>query len=97
VTWMARPSRMPNRGDVAAARRGLSATRPIPRRGLSRDEAAIYVGISSTKFDELVRDRRMPGARRIDSRRVWDVHALDLAFDQLPCEDGAQGTSWDDV
>jgi hypothetical protein len=25
------------------------------------------------------------------------VRALDIAFDALPCEDGPQGTSWDDV
>jgi hypothetical protein len=62
----------------------LSAVRPIPRRGLSRDEAAMYIGISASKFDELVRDGRMPGPKRIDGRKLWDVHALDLAFDSLP-------------
>lgn len=31
-----------------------------PRRGLRREEAARYVGISPTKFDELVTDGRMP-------------------------------------
>jgi predicted DNA-binding transcriptional regulator AlpA len=71
----------------------LSAVRPIPRRGLSRDEAAMYIGISASKFDELVRDGRMPAPRRIDSRKVWDVHQLDLAFNELPVE----GNSWDDV
>jgi hypothetical protein len=35
--------------------------RPIPRRGLSRVEAAMYIGISASKFDEFVRDGRMPG------------------------------------
>jgi excisionase family DNA binding protein len=71
----------------------LSAVRPIPRRGLSRDEAAMYIGISASKFDELVRDGRMPVPKRIDGRKVWDVHQLDLAFDELPVE----GNSWDDV
>ena len=46
----------------------LSTVRPIPRRGLSRDEAAMYIGISASKFDELVRDRRMPAPKRIDGR-----------------------------
>jgi len=77
--------------------RALSEIRPVPRRGLSRDEAAMYIGVSPTKFDELVVDGRMPGARRIDGRKVWDVRALDIAFDALPCEDRLQGTSWDDV
>ena len=75
----------------------LSGTRPVPRRGLSRDEAAMYVGVSPGKFDELVKDGRMPEPRRIDARKVWDVRALDVAFDALPCEDADQGTSWDDV
>ena len=71
----------------------LSSIRPVPRRGLSRDEAAMYLGVSASKFDELVRDGRMPAPRRIDSRKVWDVHQLDLAFNELPVE----GNSWDDV
>jgi hypothetical protein len=33
--------------------RALSEMRPVPRRGLSRDEAAMYIGISAAKFDEL--------------------------------------------
>ena len=71
----------------------LSAIRPIPRRGLSRVEAAVYIGVSASKFDELVRDSRMPRPKRIDGRKLWDVHQLDLAFDDLPVE----GSSWDDV
>jgi hypothetical protein len=57
----------------------------------------MYVGVSPGKFDAMVQDKRMPSARRIDARRVWDVRALDVAFDALPCEDTTQGTSWDDV
>jgi hypothetical protein len=60
-------------------------------------EAATYLGVSPGKFDELVRDKRMPGPRRIDARKVWDVRALDVAFDSLPCEDDGQRTSWDDI
>jgi hypothetical protein len=44
----------------------------------------MYIGVSASKFDELVRDGRMPGPKRIDGRKVWDVRALDLAFDSLP-------------
>ena len=60
--------------------------RTIPRRGLSRVEAALYIGISASKFDELVQDGRMPGPKRIDGRKLWDVRQLDLAFDDLPVE-----------
>jgi predicted DNA-binding transcriptional regulator AlpA len=75
----------------------LSAVRPVPRRGLSRDEAAMYIGISASKFDELVRDGRMPGPKRIDSRKIWDARDLDVAFDALPSENPqSQGSSWDD-
>ena len=71
--------------------------RPIPRRGLSRVEAAMYLGISASKFDELVRDGRMPRPKRIDTRKIWDVRDLDVAFDALPGENQqSQGSSWDD-
>ncbi len=75
-----------------------SQARPTPRRGLSRTDAAIYVEISPSKFDELVEDSRMPRPRMIDSRKVWDVYELDVAFDDLPREDSppSAGNSWDD-
>jgi len=75
-----------------------SGFRPIPRRGLSRTEAAIYVGVSTTKFDQMIGDGRMPKPRRIDARRVWDIRALDQAFDSLPGgEDHIERNPWDDV
>lgn len=43
----------------------LCAVRPIPRRGLSREQDAMYLGIFACKFDELVRDGRMPRPKRI--------------------------------
>jgi len=64
-----------------------------PRRGLSRVEAAMYVGISPTKFDELVADGRMPRPLKIDSRKLWDIRYLDLAFDALSSEDSTPN-SW---
>jgi excisionase family DNA binding protein len=76
--------------------RALSDVRPVPRRGLSRDEAAMYVGVSAGKFDELVSDGRMPGPVRIDGRKVWDIRSLDVAFDALP-RDNAEANSWDGV
>jgi predicted DNA-binding transcriptional regulator AlpA len=75
----------------------LSHLRPIPRRGLSRDEAAMYIGISAGKFDEMVADSRMPEPVKIDSRKLWDIRSLDLAFDALPREnDETEGSTWDD-
>jgi len=53
-------------------------------RGLSRDDAARYVGVGATKFDEMVADGRMPKPKRIDGRVVWDRVKLDAAFTDLP-------------
>ncbi len=57
-------------------------------RGLSREEAARYVGVGSTKFDEMVKDGRMPKPKRVDGRTVWDRIALDAAFTDLPDDGG---------
>lgn len=59
-----------------------------PPRGMSREEAARYVGIGTTKFDEMVKDGRMPRPKRIDGRTVWDRVAVDIAFTELPDERG---------
>jgi hypothetical protein len=76
----------------------LSHIRPVPRRGLSRDEASMYIGVGASKFDEMVADGRMPPPRKIDNRKVWDIRQLDAAFDALPSESPAvAGTSWDDA
>ena len=53
------------------------------RRGLSREEAANYIGIGPTKFDKMVKDGRMPRPKRVDGRVVWDLRKLDAAFDAL--------------
>ena len=75
----------------------LSEVRPMPRRGLSRIEAAVYLGISPGKFDQLVDDGRMPAPRRIDRRKVWDRYEIDMAFDALPSENPlSQASTWDD-
>lgn len=69
----------------------------LPPRGLSRVEAAAYIGVSPSLFDMMVRDRRMPCAKRINSRVVWDRLRLDAAFAALPDEDGdtdAQPDQW---
>jgi hypothetical protein len=60
-----------------------------PPRGMSRDEAARYVGVGSTKFNEMVSDRRMPRPKRVDGRVIWDRLRLDAAFTDLP-EDRVQ-------
>lgn len=59
----------------------------IQPRGLSRVEAALYIGVSASKFDEMVKDGRMPLPKRINTRTVWDRRSLDTAFENLPESD----------
>jgi len=47
-------------------------------RGMSRDEAARYIGVGATKFDEMVSDGRMPKPKRVDGRVIWDWSVLTL-------------------
>lgn len=65
----------------------------IIKRGFNRLEAAAYIGVSPTKFDQLVVQGRMPKPMQIDGRKVWDIRELDPAFEEL----GNIDTSWDDV
>lgn len=64
-----------------------------PRRGLRRPEAAEYIGVSASKFDQLVRTGRMPKPKRIDGCVVWDVRELDRAFDAIDVGDDI--SDWD--
>ncbi|MGE8131600.1 hypothetical protein ACQKQD_32035 [Methylobacterium sp. NPDC080182] len=69
----------------------------VPRRGLSRIEAARYVGISITTFDKLVREGKMPEPFRIGSRTIYDLRKLDAAFDVLSGSDEIDSfTGWED-
>lgn len=73
----------------------------LPPRGLSRRQAAEYIGVSPSHFDKLVRDRVMPPAKRLGGRAVWDLEQLDRAFNALDAEsawtddDAADANSWD--
>lgn len=60
----------------------------IQPRGLRRDEAAAYLGIGPTKFDDWVARGLMPRAKKTDSVVVWDRLALDRAFSDLPDSTG---------
>ena len=67
----------------------------LPPRGLSREQAAAYVGISPSLFDMLIRDGRMPVPTRINSRVVWDRLKLDAAFEALAnTDDASNGDEW---
>lgn len=83
-----------------------AATRTLPWRGLSREEAATYIGIGTSLFDMMVADGRMPKPKRLrgdpgsesKGRTLWDIRALDRAFDALPTdaeESGRNAKNWD--
>jgi predicted DNA-binding transcriptional regulator AlpA len=53
-------------------------------RGLSRSQAATYLGISGTTFTKLVERSLMPRGKRIsEGRLVWDRAELDHHFDHI--------------
>ena len=56
-------------------------------RGLSREQAAEYIGMSTTAFDRLVQDGLMPKPKRIFARVVWDIRQVDAAFSALDSAD----------
>jgi hypothetical protein len=72
----------------------LSAVRPIPRRGLSRVEAAMYLGISASQFDELRKSGRIAPAKILDGRKLFAIEALDEFFDALPDENHEAVEDW---
>ncbi len=65
-----------------------------PRRGLSREGSAAYLGISPSKFDEMRKDGRVGPAKLIDGRKVWDTRRLDQDFDALPSEINDDSDDW---
>jgi excisionase family DNA binding protein len=67
----------------------------IPR-GLSRVEAARYIGVSPSTFDKLVEDGTMPKPKHIRARRVWDRVGLDLAFTNLDGGSEDESNEWDE-
>jgi predicted DNA-binding transcriptional regulator AlpA len=63
-----------------------------PRRGLRRGDAAAYVGVSPSKFDQMIADGRMPKPIKMDACAVWDIRRLDEAFEDLMT---AEKNPWD--
>jgi predicted DNA-binding transcriptional regulator AlpA len=62
---------------------------------LSREIAASFIGVSPSKFDEMVKDGRMPKPKRIDTRRVWSRTAVEKAFGRLPGDEDDQDDEWE--
>lgn len=70
--------------------------------GVSREQAAAFIGISSSLFDRLITDGLMPDSRALYGRRVWDVAEVAEAFRAIPHRSqhidapAAKGNPWDD-
>jgi hypothetical protein len=71
-----------------------SQARPTPRRGLSRTEAAAYIGISPSKFDELRKANRIAPPKVLDGRLIFTVERLDEFLDALPDENRTSNDDW---
>lgn len=69
----------------------------LPPRGLSRVQAAAYVGVSPALFDELVKDGRMPKPLKVNARVIWDRHQLDEAFANLADVEHNANDPWGEV
>ena len=64
-----------------------SAIPAFERAGMSRVEAAEYIGVSPTLFDQMVADGRMTRPKMINSRKVWLRAEIEKALAALP-DDG---------
>ena len=82
---------------IASPKIVAAASRPVPFLGMNRTEAAAYIRVSPSKFDEMVRDGRMPPPKRIGARRVWDIRQVTLAFDKLPGGADDDRNEWDEA
>lgn len=81
--------------SISADTQPLLRQRPVVQpRGLRRTEAAAYICVSPTLFDDMVKDGRMPSPRMINTRTVWDRLEIDEAFEALPRKEDAN--PWDD-
>ncbi|MBI1621471.1 helix-turn-helix transcriptional regulator [Aquamicrobium zhengzhouense] len=69
--------------------------------GINREQAAELIGVSATLFDRLVADGKMPDARMLYGRLVWDVAEVVAAFRALPHRSvsvdarSTEGNPWD--
>jgi excisionase family DNA binding protein len=68
------------------------------RIGLSRAEAAEYVGVGVTLFDQMVADGRLPKPKLANSRKIWHRERLAEAFAEWPEEgqDKESANPWRD-
>jgi predicted DNA-binding transcriptional regulator AlpA len=59
------------------------AALPLMVRGLRVQDAARYVGVSESTFENWVKSGLMPQGFTVDRIRLWDARDVDYAFDML--------------
>ena len=70
----------------------------LPPIGLSRVQAAAYVGVSPTMFDRMVKEGIMPKPKRVGGRMIWYRLALDEHFAAIPSgDDEPKASVWDEI
>lgn len=74
-----------------------SGTLPFIPRRMSDRLAALYVGVSVSKFRELVKAKQIAGPKRIDRNVGWDRDDLDSYLDSLPRDGEPANDDWRDV
>jgi hypothetical protein len=74
----------------------MHVTRAEPR-GLSRIDAAAYVGVGTTLFDQLVAAGKIPRPFRLEGRVLFDRRRLDAAIDDMQDDLTPASDVWDDV
>ena len=66
--------------------------------GVRSPHAAAYIGVSESKFREMVEDGRMPKPRSIDKIVVWDFDEVKEHFRNLPHKGGEnENNIWDEA
>jgi predicted DNA-binding transcriptional regulator AlpA len=65
-----------------------------PPRWLRRAEAARWVSLSPSKFDQVVKDGRLPAPKMIDGVVLWDRYRLDDAVELFPVKSDAAADDW---
>lgn len=61
----------------------MTAPITINQLGYRKPDAAKFIGVSKTKFENLVKQGRMPQPFKCDGCTVWDGRELVKAFDAL--------------
>jgi hypothetical protein len=78
--------------SIAAEGHGI-----IPR-GLRREQAAFYIGISPSKFDNERKAGKIPPPKPLFGVMVYDRHELDALFDgAAPIIAANDNNEWDSV